>query len=221
MQVLQVIWHCPIHGDFVRTVHCCRGRHNTHQAAQTALERCGPRWLWSRSHAGPFGWWRSVEQDLARGEKEKGVELGLSLGVSTQKPGPNKQRPSAFPPPKSPSGSPDSLSKHTLAMHAFHSNQQNPVTYSVFYTRNSLLWGVEMFVSLFRLVWVGLAKKGAWPTPGWRLISQSCNPGTEAYVTREFSIKPRSVTTEVGRLRVLTLQRWITHGGNWGAGPVP
>ena len=33
----------------------------------------------------------------------------------------------------------DSLSKHTLAMQAFLSNRQNPVAYSVFYTRNSLL----------------------------------------------------------------------------------
>ena len=146
MQVLQVVWHCHVHGDFVRTVHRSRGRHSTHQAAQTALERCGPRWLWSRSHAGPFGWWRSAEQDLARGEKEKGVELGLSLGVSAQKPGPNKQCPSAFPPPKSPSGSPDSLSTRLQCMPSAAINKTPSPT--LFYMRNSLLWGVEMFVSL-------------------------------------------------------------------------
>ena len=63
----------------------------------------------------------------------------------------------------------DSLSKHTLAMQAFLSNRQNPVAYSVFYTRNSLLevWRclsllcTFLFLGLFEWDWT---KKG----PGQR-----------------------------------------------------
>jgi hypothetical protein len=40
------------------------GGWSTHQDVQTAPEQCDPHWLWSQSHAGPSGWWHSVEQDL-------------------------------------------------------------------------------------------------------------------------------------------------------------
>lgn len=60
----------------------------------------------------------------------------------------------------------DSLSKHTLAMQAFLSNRQNPVIYSVFYTRNSLLEVWRCLSLLYMFLFLGLfewdwTKKGA------------------------------------------------------------
>lgn len=185
MQVLQVLWHCHIQGDFLRTVHCWRGRHSTHQAAQTAPGRCGPRWLWSRSHAGPSGWWRSAEPDLARGRRGRGFSWVCHWEVRAHKPGPNKQSPSVVLPPESLSGFPRQPVQTHSCNASLSQQSTKPCHLLCILHKKFPSWGVEVFVSLvhvslFRLVWVGLDKKGGWPTPGWRLISQRSNPGTEA-----------------------------------------